>query len=313
MEPSEQPGADSQQEIKTRNDVMSKLTSKIMGLPETPEGEPNQEGAEQATDELNEQSLEDLEQQEAASDVEEVEFEGKRFNVPKEIKDALLRQSDYTRKTQEVSEARKTVAEQERLLKAQQEFHYSVIDDIGQLRALDGQLSQYQQINWGQMDSDTLVRTKIQFDQMKEARQNLINTIQHKQQLFEQKRNASLGEMQKAGYQLLTQKVNGFNEGTQKELREYFIKEGYTEPEVSNLYDARQVAIAWKALQYDKLQASKPGIQNRANKAPPVVKPGASSKPVSENTQLHQKMQNAKSGLEKKRYGAEILARKLGI
>ncbi len=311
METSEQPVKDSQQ---STQDAMSKLTSQIMGLPEeTPQGEPNLEGAEQATDDLGEQPQEDSSQIDAASDVEEVEFEGKKFNVPKEIKDALLRQSDYTRKTQEVSEARRTVAEQERLLKAEQEFHFSIIDDIGQLRAIDGQLSQYQQINWGQMDSDTLVRTKIQFDQLKEARQNLIGQIQSKRSNFEQRRAQSLGEMQRAGYQLLTQKVSGFNESTQKELREFMLKEGYTEPEVSGIYDARQVAIAWKALQYDKLQASKPNIQNRANKAPPVIKPGASSKPVSQDAQLHQKMHSAKSQNEKKRYGAEILARKLGI
>lgn len=34
------------------------------------------------------------------SDVEDVDYEGKKYAVPKEIKDALLRQADYTRKTQ---------------------------------------------------------------------------------------------------------------------------------------------------------------------------------------------------------------------
>ena len=37
----------------------------------------------------------------------EVEFEGKTYKVSPEIKDALLRQADYTKKTMEVAEQRK--------------------------------------------------------------------------------------------------------------------------------------------------------------------------------------------------------------
>jgi hypothetical protein len=40
-------------------------------------------------------------------DGEEVEWEGNQYRLPKGIKDALLRQADYTRKTQEVAETRR--------------------------------------------------------------------------------------------------------------------------------------------------------------------------------------------------------------
>jgi hypothetical protein len=310
MEISEQPQQDSQ----SKEQLQARATEKMFGLsPETPNQEPTEEGAEQAIEEGAEESLEESVETEAASDVEEVEYEGKTFKVPKEIKDALLRQSDYTRKTQEVAEARRAVAEESKLIKAQQEFHASIIDDIGQLRAIDSQLGQYQNLNWGQMDTDTLVRTKHQFDQLKDVKQSILNQINMKQGEFNKRREMSLGEMRKAGQQLLTQKISGFNEKTQQEISAFLAKEGYTDSEIGSIYDARQVALAWKALQYDKLQMSKPNIQNRAKNAPPVIKPGASQKTVSKDAALMHNFRNAKSYDTRQKLGAEILAKKLGV
>ena len=45
-------------------------------------------------------------------DAEEAEYDGKKFTGPKGIKEAILRQADYTRKTQEVAEQRKQVEAQ---------------------------------------------------------------------------------------------------------------------------------------------------------------------------------------------------------
>lgn len=42
-------------------------------------------------------------------DTEEVEHEGKTYRVPKELKESFLRQSDYTRKTQELAQERQVV------------------------------------------------------------------------------------------------------------------------------------------------------------------------------------------------------------
>lgn len=316
MEISEQPVSDSQPKtpVEQTADLKAKATAKIFGLPEeTPNQEPTEEGAEQATDETVEETLEESTELEAASDIEEVEYEGKTFKVPKEIKDALLRQSDYTRKTQEVAEARRAVAEESKLIKAQAEFHASIIDDIGQLRAIDSQLSQFQNLNWGQMDTDTLVRTKHQFDQLKDVKQSILNQINMKQTDFSRKRMESLTELRKAGQNLLTQKISGFNEKAQQEIASFLQKEGYTDAEISNIYDARQVALAWKAMQFDKLQSSKPNITNRAKNAPPVVKPGASQKPVSKDAALLHNFKNAKSESARRQLGAEILAKKLGV
>ena len=73
---------------------------------------------EAANDEIEAEELLDTEdgegnpdeESEPEDDTEEVDYEGKKYRVPKDIKDALLRQSDYTRKTQELAEHRNQVS-----------------------------------------------------------------------------------------------------------------------------------------------------------------------------------------------------------
>lgn len=324
-QPQSQPGAESTQSSQPQLTPQQKAEAaafRVMGMaPPTEEktmldGEPTDNMAEQASETDGEQTdIEQLDSQndQQASGLEEVEYEGKKFNVPREIKDALLRQSDYTRKTQEVAEARRAVAEQQKLMQAQIEFQSTIVDDIGQLKAIDGQLSQFNNINWSTLDTDAMVRTKHQLDMLKEARNQVASVIQRKHADFTAKRQQAIEQMSRAGQNLLQQKISGFNQEAAKNLSEYMAKEGYTEPEITSILDPRHLALAWKAMQYDQLQASKPNIQNRAKGAPPVVKPGASQKPVQQGDFLKNKFANAKTSAEKKLWGQEILAKKLGV
>src|SRR5882724_5619126 len=45
----------------------------------------------------------------AGSDLAELEWDGEKFQVPAKLKDAFMRNDDYTRKTQDLAEQRRTV------------------------------------------------------------------------------------------------------------------------------------------------------------------------------------------------------------
>ena len=64
-------------------------------------------------DQSEESDIEGAATDEAESEVEDVDWEGKKYAVPKELKDALMRQSDYTRKTQEIAETRRALEAKE--------------------------------------------------------------------------------------------------------------------------------------------------------------------------------------------------------
>jgi hypothetical protein len=77
---------------------------------------------------------------EASPEFAEVEYEGKSYQVPPEIKDALLRQSDYTRKTTEAAERTRALEQKElehRFVEDRRKFDDAVKDDVSQLQELD--------------------------------------------------------------------------------------------------------------------------------------------------------------------------------
>lgn len=118
-------------------------------------------------------SEEDGEQQPVEPELVDVEYEGKVHKLPPELKDALLRNKDYTQKTQEVAELRKATearqAEVDRAYQTSQE----VIEARAVIHNVDSQLKQYENVNWQQLeDQDPMAAMSHwrQFQMLKEQR-----------------------------------------------------------------------------------------------------------------------------------------------
>jgi hypothetical protein len=84
----------------------------------------------------------------------EIEFNGKKHKIPADLKDGFLMQSDYTKKTQEVAELRKTVEARQ----AEADANFSTSEEVIQARAAlllhDNQLEQFQNMNWQQLENE---------------------------------------------------------------------------------------------------------------------------------------------------------------
>lgn len=90
----------------------------------------------------------DEEGDEEALETIEVEIGGKKFIVPKAVEEHLLREEDYTQKTQTLAEQRRELeAHQERVREAAQ-VQEAVLDDIAVIRSIDAQLQEYARIDW---------------------------------------------------------------------------------------------------------------------------------------------------------------------
>ncbi len=81
-------------------------------------------------------------------DTEEVDWDGEKYRVPKPLKDALLRQADYTRKTQELAEQRRTVEQHFQSLTQQAELQQATLEHRVNLRTVEQQLQQFQNTDW---------------------------------------------------------------------------------------------------------------------------------------------------------------------
>ena len=302
--------------------------SKISGIPigpqaqpEAPAGQPapelTQDAAEQPQLQEGEQPLEGS-PDEVGSEVEEIEFGDVRFPVPKEhvqkIKDALMREADYTRKTQDIAERARAISEQEKMFQAQQEFHRSSIDDIAQIRAIDQAIAQYANVNWMGMDMETLTRTRLQYDQLKEAREKAKQSLDSKWGEFNKKRAETLKNLERQGREETAKRIAGFNDENAKALQDYARKSGYTDQQIAMFfYNPLDVQMIWKAKQFDDLQANKSNISSRVNKAPPIVRPGAASQAKPADVRQMEAFKSAKDKKSKEALGAAILAQKMRI
>lgn len=80
------------------------------------------------------------------------------------------------------------------------------------------------------------------------------------------------------------------------ELREWAIKAGVPADEVNNVAFAHHVAILRKAMLYDKLQSSKPALENKVRTAPKLVKPGQAEQTTQAQTAKNLRQTVIKSG-----------------
>jgi hypothetical protein len=89
-----------------------------------------------------------------AEEDEELEWDGTKFRLAKslagKLKPALMMQADYTRKTQEVAEAKRALEAQQVSWQQQARVQQEAMDDRVRLKTVTDRLAQYDAINWPQ-------------------------------------------------------------------------------------------------------------------------------------------------------------------
>lgn len=230
------------------------------------------QGDEQAAEQTQETEASETETQSA---LEEVEFEGAKYQLPPSIKSALMRQQDYTQKTQQVAERERMVALQIQRQQLEHTFQQSVGPENQALSELEAAIKQYNNVDWQALDTDSLVKTRHALDMLKERRDEVRKQVEGKRQSFEsQVQEINQKSLQQAN-EYLTKAIPKWGVEVQKDLMSYGQVEGYTDVELGSIRDPRIIKTLWKAKQWDTLQAGKSLTAKRAQGVPPVVKPGA--------------------------------------
>lgn len=256
--------------------------------------EPQQE-AEQAAPEAPEEQEqveasepEELETQEVEAEPEPQRFRVKAAGEEKEVTfdelvDGYQKGLDYTKKSQSVAEQRKAV-EAERI----------AIEQAKQARdAYSQRLTLIEEFLSKQNDGEDLNALK-EVDPIGYAvkvaerteREKQLAMVQAEQQRMAQQRFA---EQQAVLQQHIQQEAKRLAEvipeyGDEKrgnEVRQTirsFAKEvGFTDQELSQAYDSRQVQVLWMAAQYAKLQKQKPELTKKMQSAPKMLSPGVAA------------------------------------
>ena len=116
---------------------------------------------------------------------DEIEYEGKKYKVAKELKEAFLRNADYTRKTQEVAAQRREIeAAREQIMQRAQATEEE-LDKRAELSAARKTLAQYEQVDWARLEQDDFIGAQQHFRQyqmLKDQAQRLSGEIENLQQ-----------------------------------------------------------------------------------------------------------------------------------
>jgi len=283
--------------------------------PETVEAEAQEEVVEEEVDESGEEEVvadESMEAQDEGEEEVEVEEEELEEETPTytvkaagEEKQVTLDElmqgyqlgADYTKKTQEVAEQRKAVeAEQQAIIEAKQ-----VRDTYSQrLQAIEQFLTGNEDSpeDLAAMKENDPIGYAVKVAEATEKKEQLAQVRAEQQRLAQQQQAEQQQEMAKFVQQeatKLSQILPEFSdpakgENLRNEIRNYGKSVGFTDNELAQVYDSRHVLILHKAMQYDKLQKSKPAVTKKVSKAPKMVKSGTKVKEG--NSDIRKKQMN---------------------
>ena len=224
-------------------------------------------------------------------DVEEAE-EPQRFRVKaageehEVTLDELIKSyqlgTDYTKKSQAVAEERKAVeAERQAVQEAK-----ALRDQYAQrLEMMEQMLKpQDETENLAYLKETDPIGYSVKVAEMVE-RDKQLNAVRAERERIaqqqEQERQQQLQQYVAEESQKLVAAVPEFadpakGETLRKNIREFGKSLGFSDQELAGVYDSRAVLTLYKAMQYDKLVASKPEVTKKVAQAPKVIKPGVS-------------------------------------
>ena len=269
--------------------------------PETEEAQPTEveesqpEEEDESFEEEAEEEEESVEEEEESEEPDEeegevlyavtVNGEEREVNLD-ELLSGYSRQSDYTRKTQELSSGRKEMESLKEKYDSEinqiQAERSQYMENLQQIiESSVGDLEAFTNIDWqGLKDSDPIeyVTKREEFRESQEK----IQKFQHEQQLVNQKqtrdaanaRNEFLASENKKLIEALPAWGNADKKSKlASEIKDYALEKGFSKEEIGNLIDHRSVLVLLKALKYDKVNKSDVKAKKIKNK-PRVIRAG---------------------------------------
>lgn len=267
---------------------------------EAQEAEPQEEEEVEVTDE--EQEDEETDEEEQPRYKVKAAGEEKEVTLDELVKGYQLG-ADYTKKTTEVAEQRKA-NEAERA--AIEEAKYARDTYAQRLQAIEQFITaQTPQEDLNSLKENDPIGYAVRVAELSEKKDqlNAIRAEQYRIGQIQQSEQAQAMQQRVAQEaQKLTTILPEFSdpakgENIRKEIRNYGKTLGFTDEELSNVYDSRHVVTLHKAMMYDKLQKSKPAITKKVSEAPKMLKAGSgNNKTNNSETIKKQKQQLRQTG-----------------
>ena len=296
--------------VEEAHEALLSLLEPEKETPETEEAAPTEE--EESTEETQDESLEEESEEEAEEeseaeseesdeeDEEELLYAVKVDGEEQEVSlDELLkgysRQSDYTKKTQELSSDRKGMEELQQKynsemaqIQAERQQYTEYLNQI--VENSMGGLDKYANLDWDRLKESDPIEYITKREEYREA-QEKIQSMRNEQAVAQQKQAEETKQLHTSmvfeEHKKLVSAIPEWGEPEkQKELaadvRKYALGQGFSEEELSSLVDHRSVLVLMKAAKFDAMDNA--DIKSRKLKNKPKVIRSGKGKTKGENS-----------------------------
>jgi hypothetical protein len=259
----------------------------LMGGEDGSDGQPEPQLEANESEAESEESYDEseVEQDEEVEEQEQPTYRVKAAGEEREVTlDELIKSyqlgTDYTKKSQAVAEERKTVEAERHAIqeaKALRDQYAQRLEMMEQmLRPQDetenlAYLKETDPIGYSVKVAEMVERDK-QLNAVRAERERIAQQQEHERQQNLQRMVAEESQKLVAAVPEFADPTKG--EALRKDIRSFGKSLGFSDQELASVYDSRAVLTLYKAMQYDKLMASKPEITKKVNQAPKVIKPG---------------------------------------
>lgn len=260
--------------------------------------EPKAEESEEAEAESEEPDVEEPEgetKEEKEIRLLKVKLDGMEQEVPEEeVVKGYLRQSDYTRKTQELSEARKRFeAEEVAAVREEREYYKQ---NVERLLSVLTELDPDREPDWTELSKTlppeefsqrfTAYKSRQQAKEKLQAEHARMREL-HEQETSRERATRLAKELEALEAAIPEMKDPEKGKGLREDLTAYAKSLGFSDDDIGNIEDHRALVILDKARRYDESLKRRPTVEAKVEKAIAGLKPaGAPAKPKAKETEM---------------------------
>lgn len=169
------------------------------------------------------------------SELVDIEYDGETYKLPPKLKDALLRQADYTKKTMEVAEQRKEIAATKERVDALANLQTEQLGVVFQAEQARARLQQLAQTPIGGLSQEEINSLRLDY---RDTEQQVAQLTQHAANMISQEQQARAQQAAKAREDCIkaaSKQVPNFTDQRRTELETLAISMGATPEDIADV------------------------------------------------------------------------------
>lgn len=210
-------------------------------------------------------------------EVFELELDGEVYTLPAALKGCVLRQADYTRKTQELAEHRRALEAEREAVIGEARAQRGMGGDRLRLAAIDHQLDEFQGVDWqafGAGDPEGARVAWSAFQRLGGARERLAYAVAHHDERESLRAAREAAQAMAETGRTLSREIDGWSPEVAAKLVDYAQAFGVTLEELAEAADPRLWKLLHKAWRADQANQGDAAAEARALRPAVVVSGG---------------------------------------